>query len=130
MSGGKQISQATVLVAGEDGPAAKKTRRLEQKAGEDGLAVKKIRRPERGLHHDVENLKERITIKYEIWEEAHEEQADQLLQIKAAIDAKSHEAAALQKKLNEIALSVECVVCLEVFGEHIASLNCTHIFDA
>ena len=113
MSGGKQLSQATAHVAGEDEPAAKK-----------------IQRPKRGLHHDVENLKERITIKYEIWEEAHEEQAGQLLQIMAAIDAKSHEAAALQKKLNEFALSVECVVCLEFFAEHIASLNCGHIFDA
>jgi len=47
MSGGKQISQATLIVAGEDGPAAKKTRRLDRKAGEDGPAVKKIQRPER-----------------------------------------------------------------------------------
>jgi len=34
----------------------------------------------------------------------------------------------LQKKLNEIVLSVECVVCLEFFGENIMSLNCGHIF--
>jgi len=111
MSGGKQLSQATARVAGEDDPAAKK-----------------LQWPKRGLHHDVGNLKERIVIKREIQEEVQEEQADQLLKMKTVIDAKSHEAAALQKKLNEIALSVECVVCLKFFGEHMMSLNCGRIF--
>jgi len=60
-------------------------------------------------------------IKREIPEEVQEEQADQLLKMNTMIDAKSHEAAALQKKLNEIVLSVECVVCLEFFGENIMS---------